>query len=243
MPELLISEITRMAEGFCVIGLARSQAGFYSLRPMPRVGFAWQPFPYWRADRIAFELSLLPLVAPHLEDRQAGDHSRLGAVSEAELVACLKQAETATSVPELFGCNVNPSPRGGPASCVEPEEARRSICGCAIENLHFSFRFYPQRNIRVTLRLTSGDRLDSLPLVDHDWLRFADHLWEQSQGTADVRQRLQRFFNRTIREHILSSPPPFARIGLTRPDRDGLCWLMLDSVFPLPKKKWSEEFT
>ena len=242
MSELLISEITRMAEGFCVIGLARSQAGFYSLRPMPRVGFAWQPFPYWRADRIAFELSLLPLVAPHLEDRQAGDHSRLGAVSEAELVACLKQAETATSVPELFGCNVDPSPRGGPASCVEPEEAHRSICGCAIENIGFSLKYYPPK-IRAKLYLESGDRLDSLPVVDDDWLRFTDHLWQQNQGTANVASRLERFFNWTIREHILSSPSPFVRIGLTRPDRDGLCWLMLDSIFPLPKKEWSGEFT
>lgn len=231
-----------MADGNCVIGLARRPSGFYSLRPMPRVGFAWQPFPYRRAERVSFELSLVPLAAPHLEDRQAGNHSKVGAVSEAELVDCLKQAETATSAQDLFGCKVNPSPHGGPALCVKPAEGKRSIAGCAIEKINFSFSFYPQRNIRVALRLESGDRLDSLPLVDHDWLRFADRLWEQSKGTANVRQRLQSFFNRQIREHILSSPAPFARIGLTRPDDDGLCWLMLDSVFPQPKKKWLEEF-
>lgn len=242
MPELLISEITRMADGNCVIGLARRSSGFYSLRPMPRVGFAWHPFPYRRADRVNFELSLIPLAAPHLEDRHAGSHSRLGAGTETELVDCLKQAEVATSIQGLFGCNVNPSPHGGPAVYVKPAEGKRSIAGCTLENINFSFGFYPQRNIRVTLRLEAGDRLDSLPLVDHDWLRFADHLWEQSQGTANVQQRLQTFFNRTIREHILSSPAPFARIGLTRPDEGSLCWLMLDSVFPLPKKKWAEEF-
>ncbi len=243
MPELLISEITRMADGNCVIGLARCPAGFYSLRPMPRVGFAWHPFPYRRADRVAMELALIPLTAPHLEDRQAGGHSRLGAATETELVDCLKQAEVGTSVPELFGCNVNPSPHGGPAVYVKPSEGKRSISGCIIENINFSFSFYPQRNIRTTLRLQSGERLDSLPLVDHDWLRFTDRLWEKSQGTANGKQRLQSFFNRQIWEHILSSPAPFARIGLTRPDGGGLCWLMLDSVFPQPKKRWLEEFT
>ena len=242
MPELLISEITRMADGFCVIGLMPTQAGFCSLRPMPRVGFAWRPFPYRRADRVAFELSLIPLAAPHLEDRQAANHTRLGAASEAELVDSLKRAEVAAAARELFGCNVRPNPRRGPGIYVDPEEGSRSICGCVIENISFAFNFYPQRNIRASVRLESGDRLDSLPWVDHDWLRFADHLGKVSQGTANVRQRLQTFFNRRIREHLLSSSAPFARIGLTRPGDDGRCWLMLDSVFPLPRKKWLEEF-
>ncbi len=243
MPDLLISEITRMADGNCVIGLARHAAGFHSLRPMPRAGFAWHPFPYRRGERVAFELSLIPLAAPHVEDRQAQAHSRQGAATEAELVECLKRAEVATSVQGLFGCNVNPSPHGGPAVYVKPAEGKRSIAGCAIENINFSFSFYPQRNIRATLRLQSGERLDSLPLVDHDWLRFADRLWETSQGQANVKQRLQSFFNRQIWERILSSPDPFARIGLTRPDDGGYCWLMLDSIFPQPKRKWLEEFT
>jgi len=242
MPELLISEITRMADGFCVIGLMPTPTGFCSLRPMPRLGFAWRPFPYRRADRVAFELALVPLAAPHLEDRQAASHSRLGTVSEAELVDCLKRAEVASAARELFGCPIRPNPRRGPGLHVEPEEGSRSICGCAVENISFAFNFYPQRNIRASLRLESGDRLDSLPWVDHDWLRFADHLWKVSQGTANVRQRLQTFFNRRIREHLLSSSAPFARIGLTRPGDDGRCWLMLDSVFPLPRKKWLEEF-
>jgi len=231
-----------MADGFCVIGLARNPTGFYSLRPIPPSRFAWQPFPYRRADRVDFHLYVMPVAPPHLEDRKTQSHTKLGSVSEADMIHGLREAEVAASAKELFGCAVLPSPHGGPASCIKPQEARRSICGCAIENISLSFSFYPQRNIRATLRLESGDRLDSLPLVDHDWLRFADRLWEQSKGTANVRQRLQSFFNRQIREHILSSPAPFARIGLTRPDDDGLCWLMLDSVFPQPKKKWLEEF-
>ncbi|MGH9532528.1 MAG: hypothetical protein ACRD2Q_09050 [Terriglobales bacterium] len=242
MPELLISEITRMGEGFCVIGLLRNQSGSVSLRPIPPGRYAWQPFPYQRADRVDFELYNIPVARPHVEDRQSRNHSKVGSISEADMVDCLKQAEVAASIKELFGCNVRSSPRGGAAVHVKPEEGNRSICGCAIENISFSLNYYPPK-IRATLYLESGDRLDSLPVVDDDWLRFADRLWEQNQGTANVQQRLQRFFNWQIREHLLSSPASFARIGLARPDRDGLCWLMLDSVFPLPKKQWSEEFT
>ena len=151
-------------------------------------------------------------------------------------------AQASGSLRSVDCCRVNPSPHGGSASCVEPEEARRSICGCAIENISFSLKYYPPK-MRAKLYLGSGDRLDSLPVVDDDWLRFTDHLWQQSQGMANVRSRLDRFFNWTIREHILSSPSSFARIGLTRPDRDAVCWLMLDSIFPLPKEQWLEEFT
>jgi hypothetical protein len=241
MPELLISEITRMAEGFCVIGLERDRARFCSLRPIPRDGFAWQPFPYRRGDRVDFELYPIPVARPHVEDRQSRNHNKLGLMSETDMVSCLKLAEVAASVKELFGCDVRPSPHGGPAVYVEPEEGNRSICGCEIANVSFSFKYYPPK-IRATLYLESGDRLDSLPLVDHDWLSFIDNLWKQSQGTANVGSRLQRFFNWTIRDHILSSAAPLARIGLTRPDRDGLCWLMLDSIFPLPTNQWREEF-
>jgi hypothetical protein len=243
MPELLISEITRMAEGFCVIGLARGPNGLYSLRPLPRTGFAWQPFPYRRADRVSFDLQMVPLAGPHFEDRQTVSHSKSGVVSEADLVAALKQAEVADSAAQLFACNLMPSTHGGPASCVRPADARRSICGCSIANIRFSFGFYPARHVRVTLRLESGDRLDSLPVVDHDWLRFIDFLWTRSQGEANLSQRLQTYFNRWIRDHILSSTSPFARIGLTRPDKTGVSWLMLDSVFPQPRMKWLEEFS
>lgn len=242
MHELLISEITRMAEGFCVIGLEHHLGGFHSIRPIPRKRFAWQPFPYRRGDRVTFDLFLAPLVRPHLEDREAGNHSRRGSVSEDELVECLRHAEVAGTVSALFDCPLRHSPYGGPAVCAQPAEASRSVCGCEIQNISFSLKYYPQSNVRVTLLLKSGERLDSLPLVDHDWLRFVDHLWEQGQGSANLGQRLQRFFNWQTREHILSSPAPFARIGLTRPERDGLCWLMLDSVFPLPRKKWLEDF-
>jgi len=75
-----------------------------------------------------------------------------------------------------------------------------------------------------------------LPVVDRDWFAFAKRWDDESQS------RLAGFFNWFIVDQIISSPIRFARIGLARPDKDGLCWLMLDSLFPLPKAEWVKEF-
>jgi hypothetical protein len=40
---------------------------------------------------------------------------------------------------------------------------------------------------------------------------------------------------------IMSCPHHFIRLGLTRPFHD-LCWLMLDTLFPLPRPDWLQEF-
>jgi len=39
----------------------------------------------------------------------------------------------------------------------------------------------------------------------------------------------------------MSCPHHFIRLGLTRPFHD-LCWLMLDTLFPLPRREWLQEF-
>jgi hypothetical protein len=142
--ELLISEITLMGPGFCVLGLERATQGFRSLRPIPRNSFSWAPFAYKRGDRVAFDLSYIPTVPPHTEDRLAGNHRSLGSLGEGELLQRLKQAEVADSLKDLFGCPVRPSPRGGDAVYVCPNEAKRSVCGCAITAVAFSFRFFPK---------------------------------------------------------------------------------------------------
>ena len=227
-----------MKEGFCIIGLERSSSGFRSLRPIPAGSFAWREFPYKRSDRVEFDLQPLQVFKPHVEDRMFRNHRKLGSISEEDMLACLKQSEVAASVTDLFGCTVRSTQRG--ANYVQPSEGNRSICGCTIGNISFSFKYYPPK-IRATLYLESGDRLDGLPVVDHDWVGFAENLWAQKQGQANLRQRLQRFFNRQIQEHILSSDAPFVRVGVTRPFQDR-CWLMLDSIFPLPKDSWLEEF-
>src|SRR5229473_5311014 len=145
--ELLISEITIMGTGFCVLGLERSTEGFRSLRPIPRSSFSWPTFAYKRGDRVAFDMSPAPVMLPHTEDRRAGNHRSVGSLSELELLHCLKQAENANSIKELFGCAVHPSPHGGDAVYVSSNEAKRSVCGCAITAVSFSFRFFPK--IRV----------------------------------------------------------------------------------------------
>jgi hypothetical protein len=110
MTELLITEITHMDYGFCVIGLERDGTRFRSLRPVPPER-EWRQFPYNRADRIAFDLASMPVLSPHVEDRRAAaSHRKIGAVTEADLVQCLRQAEVANSVAELFGCCPQPSP-------------------------------------------------------------------------------------------------------------------------------------
>lgn len=234
--ELLISEITLMGPGFCVIGLERVNQGFRSLRPIPRSSFSWPSFGYKRGDRVAFELSRIPARQPHTEDRQAGNHHSMGSLSDHELLQRLKQAEVAGSIRELFSCDVHPSPRGGDAVYVSPNEATRSICGCAITAVTFSFRFFPK--IRVALALTSGETLQSLPLVDTEWTKFALEIGTDIESGQHDQTRLQHFFDYFVQEEISSSELRFARIGLSRPDKDGFCWLMLDSLFPLPQKHW-----
>jgi len=229
-----------MRRGFCVIGLERNKDHLGSLRPIPRSSYAWNKFQYGRADKVAFELSSMPVTLPHIEDRLATNGRKLGSVTEVELVKCLKQAEVAASTKGLFGCDVHPSPRGGEAVYVNPEHGKRSICGCEVEDISFSFRFYPPK-IRVALGMKSGESLESLPVVDAAWVGFAKLIASQLKNQTNFRSQLEDFFASLVRAQILSSAICFARIGLARPDREGVCWLMLDSLFPLPKDAWLKE--
>jgi len=227
-----------MSDGFCVIGLERNGQHFRSLRPLPRRGYAWRSFPYRRADKVAFEFLAAVAIPPHTEDRGTANDRKVGFVSESELVGSLRQAEVAPSVKGMFGCDVHVSRRGGEAIYVLPAEATRSICGCDIASIRFTFHFYPK--IRATVVLKSGERLESLPLVDADWTEFINVLAEQMDDPVRIRSRLDGLFKSLVYPQIQSSPFRFVRIGLCRPDREGLCWFMLDSLFPLPKKSWLE---
>ncbi len=236
--ELLISEITRMNDGFCVIGLERNGEHFRSLRPLPRRGYAWKGFSYRRADKVAFDFLAALAVPPHTEDRGTANDRKVGFVSQSDLVGSLQQAEVAPSVKSMFACDVHVSRRGGEAVYVLPTEAARSICGCEIASVRFTFHFYPK--IRAAIVLKSGERLESLPLVDADWSEFISVLAEQVDDQAHIRSRLEGLFSSFVYPQIQSSASRFARIGLSRPDREGLCWFMLDSLFPLPTKSWLE---
>jgi hypothetical protein len=54
-------------------------------------------------------------------------------------------------------------------------------------------------------------------------------------------ERLPRFLNSQLHYKLLSCPHHYLRLGLTRPYHE-VCWLMLDTLFPLPKSEWLEEF-
>ncbi len=235
MTELILSEITLMRPGHCVIGLEQTPQGYRSVRPLPRAGNAWpSPFRHGRGERLRFQLTELPPVRPHVEDRQSsGTIAATDRVSEEALVGFLRQAEIGNVLQELFGCNVRESPMGGDSACVEPGEAVRSICGCDFQNIRF--RAFPDR-LRVALSLSSGETLPDLPVVDRDWNEFYSNVLGQMRG-ANLLTRVKRFFNSYVEEKVLEGPNRFARIGLTRPF-EGCCWLMLDSLFPLPQTLW-----
>ncbi len=236
MTELLVSEITRMNDGFCVIGVERASTQFRSVRPLPRRRYAWVNFPYQRGDRVAFDFSTAFTIPPHTEDRNAANDRKLGFVTESELVESLKQAEMAISISDLFGCAAHVSKYGGDSVYALPGEAKRSICGCEIASVHFCFHFYPR--IRVAIKLKSGESLPSVPLVDADWTKFIELLADEFEGKANIRTRLERLFNSVVQPQIDGADSKFVRIGLSRPSRDGLCWFMLDSFFPLPNEAW-----
>lgn len=237
MTKLLITEITRMGPAFCAIGLARENSNIHSIRPVsPRVN-GWLEFPYFRGDILECNLAPFPGAKPHIEDRVATKGFKKSTqLSESETVAFLRKAESAQSLTELFGCAIHEN-KSGSGLFTFPHEAARSICGCGTQNLRLEMC---GNELRATLVLPSGEVLRDLPVVDRDWRDFTDAALAPKRG-ANVAPRLERFLNSQFHYKMLSCPHHYVRLGLTRPYRD-VCWLMLDTLFPLPKPDWLEEF-
>jgi hypothetical protein len=233
-----------MGAGYCVIGLEQtSPDSFCSTRPLPPKAFAWrEPFPFKRGDSIYYEP--VPTVAkrPHIEDQQCnGLQPTDRSLGEAELVECLRKAEFSSTLEYLFECQPQSSSGGGRAVWVNPQEARRSICGCEYDNIRF--RLFPERdgfNLRAKLALASGERLDSIPIVDREWCRFAGSLVQRVKR-SDPLPLAERFMNRSVANKLCATLKRFARIGLPRPRGDQQCWLMQDSLFPQPNSFWLDE--
>ncbi len=144
----------------------------------------------------------------------------------------------AASIADLFGAPVQPSPRGGSSVWVQPSEATRSICGCVPRDIRFQlFTHEGEVRFRARLLLDSGETLASLPFVDRDWNRLIRHVLEGSTA-EDAVVEVRRKLNGPVRRRLLESKIRLARIGLTRSWQDGMCWLMLDSLFPQPKVSW-----
>lgn len=245
MTELILSDITVMGPGYCVLGLEHvAPDSFHSIRPMPPWGFAWrEPFPFRRGDRVNVHLRPAAAAPPHFEDRRSDGLRGIDPrVPEELLVQSLKKAEVSPNLESLFGCPVQAGSQGGRALWVEPSAARRSICGCEVENVRF--RIFPEsegHTLRAEMLLPSNQRIPSIPVVDRNWRRFVGSLVERVRRESPL-PLVERFLNRTIVPKILSSPLRFARIGLPRPRADRQCWLMLDSLFPQPEKSWPDLF-
>lgn len=243
MTELILSDITVMGPGYCVIGLEQLASGtFRSVRPLPPQRFAWrEPFPWQRGNCVKLDGRRDPAPRPHIEDLQSSGLQDAGrSVDEDELVSCLKKAEVSEDLEHLFECPVQTSAGGG-ALWVPPSEAARSVCGC--EYLNLRFRLFPEPegfNLRAELTLGSNERVPSIPIVDREWRRFAGQL-RQRIPRPDALTFAERFLNGRIRNALMLSTRCFARIGLPRPREDQRCWLMLDSLFPQPAESWLEQ--
>jgi len=237
MTELILSDITRMGPGFCIIGLEAIPRGYRSIRPLPRFSHAWPPtLRHRRGWRVQCELSTIPVAAPHVEDRfSTGVLKKVGEVPEEDLVRCLLQAEVAEHVRDLFGCLLQEN-RTGRGFSAEPREAARSICGVELQNIRFVVAKERENEIRAELLFRDGARLE-LPLVDSVWREFIETALTQ-MTRANKEQRVHRFLHSWLPARMLAHAKLFARIGLTRPFMEK-CWLMLDSLFPQPQAEWN----
>jgi hypothetical protein len=237
MTKLLITEITRMGPAFCVIGLQREDQKIRSIRPVPSSVNGWLHFPYQRGEILECSLASFCGTPPHVEDRTlTRNFQKSSAVAEPDVVGYLRRAESADSLRDLFECRIQENRQGSGAYAL-PTEARRSISGCRTRNLRLELC---GSELRATLVLSSGELLRDLPVVDRDWLDFTEAALAEKRG-ANRFVRFKRFLNSQFHYKIMSCEHHFVRIGLTRPYRD-LCWLMLDTLFPLPKADWLEEF-
>jgi hypothetical protein len=236
MTKLLITEITRMGPAFCVIGLQREKDKIRSVRPVSATANSWLHFPYQRGDVLQCELAPFSGAKPHIEDRvSTSGFEKESNVRESEVVTYLRKAEIAGSLLELFGCPLHENRGGG--LFAKPPEATRSVCGTVTQNLRLELC---ANELRATLALSSGEVLRDLPVVDRDWRDFIDAALGEGRG-ANRATRLERFLSSQFHYKVLSCPHHFIRLGLTRPYHD-LCWLMLDTLIPLPKQDWLEEF-
>jgi len=236
MTQLILTEITRMGPGRCIIGLEAIPAGYRSVRPLPRYGNSWpEDFPHRRGHQLEFQLATLSPTRPHIEDRLTLRFVRkVGECGEEELVQRLRRAEMADRLHDLFHCQVHHNPTGR-GYFVEPADAARSICGTELRNL----RFFPHGDeIRAELLLPDETRV-KLPLVDTEWRRFLEQAASLIIG-ANQKRRMERFLLSRLPQKLLGEPTLLARIGVTRPFM-GKCWLMLDSLFPQPKEEWLHE--
>ncbi len=241
MRELILSDITEMGSGLCVVGIEQvGKNEFHSVRPIPPMGYAWPlPFDFQRGSFVRFEPSVTSTTGPHVEDQNThGLTAGRNSLDQDELVDLLQHAEISESVEGLFGYGLSSDQLGGNA-WVPPASASRSICGCNYGNMRF--RVYTDAakvKLVAMVALDSGEVLHSLPIVDWAWRQFVVELTRRFPRHPP-RRELNALFNGSIRARVMDSPVHFVRLGLPRSNRDdSKCWLMLDSLFPQPEVAW-----
>ena len=147
MRELILSDITEMSPGFCVIGLEQvAQDAIRSVRPIPPRDYAWPiDFPYGRGSIVQFDPGPTSASRPHIEDQNThGLSPKGGNLSEIKLVDFLRRAEIDSDLKGLFGSELQHDTAGGNV-WVAPETASRSICGCEYRNIRFRVFGDPDR--------------------------------------------------------------------------------------------------
>lgn len=235
MTELILSDITRMAGGHCIIGMEKAGDCWRSIRPLPPQHNAWPAsFQYKRGDRLLFKLEKVTADRPHLEDmRSTGVLECKGRITEEDLLEHLRKAEVAKSIESLFGCKVTPGKHG---AHLHAPKANRSICGADVTRLRLKCE---GQDVRGSVRFAGGESLMDLPVVDRSWYAFLKEVQEKMGGP----NRAQRL-NLYLENRLGAIDRFFVRIGLTRPHppKFGRCQVMLDTILPMPRKSWVDEY-
>ena len=244
MRELILSDITEMGSGLCMVGIEQvGKNEFRSVRPLPPMGFAWPiALHCLRGSVMQFEPVATSASRPHIEDQNThGLTPGADSLGEDEVVDLLQHAEISENSEDLFGCGLYSDQLGG-NTWVPPASASRSICGCNYANMRFRVYMDAAKvKLVAMVALTSGEVLHSLPIVDWAWRQFVVELTRRFPRLPP-RKELDALFNRSIRARVMDNPVHFVRLGLPRPNREeNKCWLMLDSLFPQPDVTWLDD--
>jgi hypothetical protein len=246
MRELILSDITVMGPGYCVIGLERvaqtscfsksaafpaqeslpaadlqkAQAcatRFRSVRPMPRRVAAWpKTFPFSRGSVVRFVSAPTSSSPPHLEDQNT--HGLAPAGEGVGEIELIDMLQRAEVSANVEGLFGCELHTDTQAgnAWVDPRFATGSICGCQFRNIRFRV-FGDGGDVNFRAKLV----LQSGETLNS--LPVVDRDWrrffdELVQGCSESRitSDPETFLNRSVRRELMRAPYGFARIGLAR---------------------------
>jgi len=246
MRELILSDITVMGPGYCVIGLERVGsanldasasaalptpesmqaadlqkgrvcARFRSVRPLPRIGAAWpKTFPYSRGSTVCFLPAPSSAVPPHLEDQNTHGLATAGEAVSEVELVDMLRTAEVSANLEELFGCELHTDTQAGNAWVDPGSATRSICGCHFRNVRFRVFGDPG-----DLNLRAKVLLESGETLNS--LPVVDRDWRrffddlvQSRSKSRTTLELEAFLNRAIRKELLRARYLFARIGLAR---------------------------